>query len=82
MNAAFLSACFFCSALSFARAEVPNPYGITPEEQAACQDDATALCSHVFPDQDALIACMRSNVSRLTPLCRKTFTAGLQKRHL
>ena len=82
MNAAILSACFLCCALSLARAEVQNKYAITPEEQAACQGDATALCSQVLPDQDALIACMRSNVSNLTPLCRKTFTAGLQKRHL
>lgn len=82
MNVAPLSACFLFVNLAAAPAQAPNKYDISPEEQAACQVDATTLCSHVFPDQDALIACMRSNVPNLTPLCRRTFMAGLQKRHM
>jgi hypothetical protein len=82
MNVGILSAGLFCVSLASAQAQVANKYNITPEEQAACQVDATTLCSHVYPDQDALVACMRSNESSLTPLCRKTFTAGLQKRHM
>lgn len=68
--------------LTDARAQVENKFHITPEEQAACQMDATTLCSAVFPDQDALISCMRANVVNLTPVCRKTFAAGLQRRHM
>ena len=82
MNVALLSACLLSLGLVSAQAEIVNKYNITPEEQAACQVDATTLCGHVFPDQDALIACMRSNAPNLTPLCRKTFLAGLQKRHM
>lgn len=82
MNFAILSASFVCFSLASAEAQVVNKFHITPEEQAACQVDATTLCSYVFPDEDALIACMRSNVPNLSPSCRKTFVAGLQKRHM
>ena len=68
--------------LTAAEAQIVNKFHITPEEQAACQVDATTLCSYVFPDEDALITCMRANVPKLTPICRKTFTAGLQRRHM
>ncbi len=68
--------------LATAQAQVANKFHITPEERAACQLDATTLCSYVFPDEDALITCMKANVANLTPKCRKTFTAGLQRRHM
>ncbi len=68
--------------LTAAQAQIVDKFHITPEEQAACQVDATTLCSSVFPDEDALITCMRSNVHNLTPTCRRTFTAGLQRRHM
>ena len=82
MKSAILSAAFVCLGLAEARAQVLNKYHITAEEQAACQVDATTYCSSVFPDEDALIACMRSNVTNLSPTCRKTFAVGLQKRHM
>jgi hypothetical protein len=74
----------FCSFLcaTAVQAQIVDKYHITPEEQAACQVDATTLCSSVFPDEDALIACMRVNQTQLSPICRKTFVAGLQKRHM
>jgi hypothetical protein len=82
MKSPVLFASFLCVSLSTAQAQVVSKYHITAEEQAACQVDATTLCSSVFPDEDALIACMRSNVTNLSPVCRKTFVAGLQKRHM
>ena len=65
-----------------AAAQVDNKFHITPEEQAACEGDATALCSAVFPDQEALIRCMKANEASLSPTCRKTFVAGLKRRNL
>ena len=82
MKSQLLSASVLCVILTPAQAQVVNKFHITPEEQAACQVDATTLCSYVFPDEDALIACMRTNVPNLSPTCRKTFVAGLQKRHM
>lgn len=82
MNRAFLTAAALFGGLLPAVAQVADKYDITPQEQAACQADATTLCSEAVADEDALIACMRGNVGRLTPTCRKTFVAGLQRRHL
>lgn len=82
MKPAILSALFVSVSLAAPRAQVVNKFHITPEEQAACQVDATTLCSSTFPDEDALIACMRTNVPKLSPVCRKTFVAGLQRRHM
>ena len=82
MTRALLTAASLLAGLCPAFAQVVDRYDITPQEQAACQVDATALCGQAIPDEDALIACMRGNVGRLTPACRKTFLAGLQRRHL
>lgn len=59
-----------------------NKYHITPEEQAACQDDATVLCSYAYPDEDKLLECMRKNRSQLSEVCLRAFDAGLRRRHL
>lgn len=59
-----------------------DKYRVTADEKAACQGDAAKLCSNAYPDEDALLTCMRSNVGRLTEGCRATFVAGLRKRGL
>lgn len=82
MKSQILVISILCVTLTSAQAQVANKFHITPEEQAACQVDATTLCSYVFPDEDALIACMKTNVPKLSPVCRKTFVAGLQKRRM
>lgn len=82
MKSLILSVTLLCVGLTAAEAQVVDKFRITPEEQAACQIDATTLCSSVYPDEDALIACMRTNEPNLSPTCRKTFVAGLQKRHM
>ena len=82
MKLALLSAALLSIGFDAAQAQVANKFHITPEEQAACQMDATTLCSYVFPDEDALITCMRANVPNLSPTCRTTFIVGLQRRHM
>jgi hypothetical protein len=45
----------------------------TPEQQAACSDDAFRLCSSDIPDVDRVTACMIRNKDQLTPGCRVFF---------
>ena len=63
-------------------AQAQNKYQVTDAERAACQEDAAQLCGGAYPDQDALLACMRQNQSRLTAGCRPVFLAGLHRRGL
>jgi hypothetical protein len=67
---------------SQASAVDPGKYQITEAERAACQGDATLLCSATFPDQDLLLACMRAHQDSLSSSCKTTFRAGLRRRHL
>ena len=55
---------------------------ITPEEHAACDDDAAKFCSAAYPDENKMISCMRSNRNQLSPVCLATFKAGMIRRHL
>jgi hypothetical protein len=43
------------------------------EKQAACQTDATQLCSEFIPDRDKIATCMEKKVSQLSPACRTIF---------
>ena len=45
----------------------------TPEQQAACSDDAFRLCSSDIPDVDRVTACMIRKQDQLTPGCRVYF---------
>jgi hypothetical protein len=42
----------------------------TPEERAACTSDAFRLCSSAIPSVDRVVACLKSEKSKLSPLCR------------
>jgi hypothetical protein len=44
-----------------------------PAERAACTSDAFSLCASLIPNQDAVVACLRSKKSQLSPLCRSFF---------
>ena len=57
-----------------------NKYNITPIEKAACSADAIRLCSHTYPDQDRLLACLRTNIRSLSLVCSVAFKAGLKRR--
>ena len=45
----------------------------TPEQQAACSDDAFRLCSADIPDVDRVTACMIRKQDQLSPGCRVYF---------
>ena len=59
-----------------------NKYHVTAKEKAACTEDAVRLCIQVYPDEDKLISCMRSNRSDLSESCRVVFDEGLKRRHM
>ncbi len=48
----------------------------TPQQRAACEDEARWLCSNYIPDVDAITACMVRNRHLLSPGCRATFGGG------
>jgi hypothetical protein len=51
----------------------------TPEQRAACQDDAMRLCGQFVPDVARITACMHSNRRHLSPRCRAQFKGGPKK---
>ena len=59
-----------------------DPYHITASEKAACLYDAQRFCLNTYPDEGALLACMKANRTSLTTLCLAAFDAGMKKRHL
>lgn len=64
-----------------AAAEASDPYAITAEEHAACDEDVLNLCSSVDHDVNSLIDCMKAKRAQLSPACRISFTAGMKRRH-
>jgi hypothetical protein len=52
----------------------------TPEEQAACQDDAFKFCNDAVPDEEKVKACLIQNRSKLTPACRAMLSSGRSRR--
>ena len=65
---------------SLALAETTDKYHVTPQEKAACTEDAVRLCIQAYPDEDKLIVCMKTNRSQLSPGCLVVFDAGLKRR--
>jgi hypothetical protein len=45
----------------------------TPEQRAACEDEAKYLCANYIPDEQQITACMVRNVHSLSPTCRAMF---------
>ena len=45
----------------------------TAEQRRACTPDAFRLCSAHIPNVDAIITCMATNRSKLSPDCRAAF---------
>jgi hypothetical protein len=48
----------------------------TPEQRAACQDDAMRLCGQYVPDVDRITSCMSRNRRHLSARCRRVFGGG------
>lgn len=61
---------------------VRDKYNITPEEHAACDNDAKRLCSDAYPDEDKMLVCMKSKLGQLNSVCKIVFKTGLRKRHM
>ena len=59
-----------------------DKYQVTEEERAACQEDAMLFCSMTYPDEEALLTCMKTVRPKLTQGCRTVFEAGLRRRHI
>lgn len=67
---------------AIAPAQPGDPYHITPDEKAACTQDATRLCPSAYPDERRLITCMKANRSSLSAACLAAFDAGIKRRGL
>ena len=83
--AACLVACLVPSIATAQEASRPalrDKYHVTAEERAACSQDAVRLCSSAYPDEDALIVCMKASHAQLSPQCQTAFDTGLKRRHL
>jgi hypothetical protein len=52
----------------------------TPEQRAACEDDAMRLCGNYVPDVQRITACMQARRGQLSPRCRAVFAGGAKKR--
>ena len=59
-----------------------DPYHITASEKAACLYDAQRFCMNTYPDEGALLACMKANRASLSTVCLAAFDAGMKKRHI
>jgi hypothetical protein len=42
----------------------------TPEEQAACKDDAFRVCPNAVPDRERVLQCFIVNKDAISPACR------------
>ena len=45
----------------------------TDAERSACTSDAFRLCVAAIPNQSAVISCLKSKRSQLSPTCRQLF---------
>jgi Cysteine rich repeat len=54
--------------------------GGTPEQRAACEQDAYRFCSQYIPDENRTASCLRRNRVHLSPACRRLFSGGGRSR--
>ncbi|MFM9162599.1 MAG: hypothetical protein ACKOPH_05975 [Methylocystis sp.] len=48
----------------------------TPEQKAACENDAYRLCESAVPDAVAIEKCLAAHLSALSADCRSEFSGG------
>jgi hypothetical protein len=53
----------------------------TPEQRAACEEEAKYLCANYIPDEQQIIACMVRNIHSLSPTCRAMFDKKKPRKH-
>jgi hypothetical protein len=46
----------------------------TPQQRAACEQDANRFCVDVMPDENMVRRCLARHRSKLSPACRRAFT--------
>jgi hypothetical protein len=68
------------AALALMAANSPAAAQGTPQQRAACEEEARWLCSNYIPDVDAITACMVRNRHLLSPKCRAMFGGSSKKR--
>jgi hypothetical protein len=51
----------------------------TPEQRAACEQDAYRLCSQYIPDERRTGNCLRRNRVSLSPACRRLFSGSKRR---
>jgi hypothetical protein len=57
-----------------ATAQQGGEYRGTQQEQEACTPDVHRLCAAYIPDEKRIVACLRANIRKLSPACRKVFS--------
>src|SRR5262249_7103998 len=63
-----------CLSVPFAAAEDATGHSGTNAEQRACRPDVFRLCSAAIPNQQRIVACLKSNREKLSVACRKVFS--------
>jgi hypothetical protein len=62
------------SGVALAQLPLPLPLplpgaGGTPEDRAACEQDAIRFCKAAMPDELRVLGCLQDNRKRITPAC-------------
>jgi hypothetical protein len=52
----------------------------TPEQRAACEQDAYRFCSQYIPDENRTASCLRRYRVALSPACRRMLSGGRRPR--
>jgi hypothetical protein len=52
----------------------------TPQQRAACENDAMRVCGQHVPDVNRITQCMIQNQKRLSPACRASMRPPAKKR--
>ena len=52
----------------------------TPDQRAACEQDAYRLCQEQIPDEQKVRRCLARQKSRLSPACRSAFKGSKKRR--
>ncbi len=72
----------FVVALGLGALVAPSPAAAqgTPEQRAACQDDAFRVCPDAIPDEARVRACFIKNRHRLSIACRRVMATASKGR--
>ena len=66
--------------LALMMAATPAAAQGTPEQRAACEQDAYRFCQQYIPDENRTASCLRRHSVSLSPACRKLFSGGRRSR--